>query len=161
MQLCWAILNDVGAMMAHLGRSWALCWGPGVHVRPGWAHLGPAYVGLCWLYVGPLLAYISPILAHVGPVLALSPVSPGHRPRSLTSLSECQKNESFKPSANTPKMFNVTLTKGIGTGRPVKSWEAWLWTFGNFGKRGRRTQLKVSVVPPGHRPQSLTSLSEP
>ena len=152
--LWWPILGGLGPYVGALGSMLG-------QVGP---ILGPpmlAYVGLCWLYVGPMLAYISPILAHVGPVLALSPVSPGHRPRSLTSLSERQKNESFKPSTNTPKMFNVTLTKGIGTGRPVKSWEAWLWTFGNFGKRGSRTQLKVSVVPPGHRPQSLTSLSEP
>ena len=27
LRLCWAILNDGGAMMAYFGQSWALCWG--------------------------------------------------------------------------------------------------------------------------------------
>ena len=83
------------------------------------------------------------------------------------SSSEPEKNDEVSSPASTswkgkwsgtnaPKRFNVT-----GASRPVKVLEALLWTFEHAPKQGNSTQLKVSPAPPNHRPQSLTSLSEP
>ena len=61
LQLCWAILNDGGAMMAHLGQSWALCWGS---LEVCWAVLGQgwAVLRLCWAHLGP---YVGPSWTYV------------------------------------------------------------------------------------------------
>ena len=42
LQLCWATLNDGGAMMANLRQSWPYVGGAWRYVGPSWGKAGPS-----------------------------------------------------------------------------------------------------------------------